>query len=118
MLGRRLLKWGFHEVKTMQEYTKLTSELKTPYVVDFYASWCGPCKMLWPVLSKLESENGGKWTIIKVDIDEEGVGELIEQHQVAGVPTLAFYKNNSLSHQHTGFVNDADFKKLETQHLL
>ena len=38
-----------------------------PAIIDFYADWCGPCKMMWPIISKFESENGGKWMLIKVD---------------------------------------------------
>ena len=80
MLVRTIGRRCFHEVKDMQELSKLTSELKTPYVLDFYADWCGPCKMLWPVLSKLEADNGGKWTIIKVNVDQEDLAEVIEHH--------------------------------------
>jgi thioredoxin 1 len=81
-----------HAVKNMAEFKKIVGDLKTPYVLDFYADWCGPCKMLTPIITKLEEDSKGKWTLIKVNVDEEELAELVDKHQVQGVPTLAFYK--------------------------
>lgn len=108
----------YHSVKNMEEYKSIVSGLKTPYVVDFTASWCGPCKMLWPVLEKREAEASGKWTIIKVDVDLEELSEVVNDHSVSGVPTLAFYKGNQKLFQRSGYVDDAGFKKLEAQYLV
>ena len=102
----------YHSVKNMEEFNKLVGGLKTPYVIDFYADWCQPCKMLTPIITKLEEENGGKWALIKVDVDEEAMGELVEQHQIAGVPTLAFYKDNQKNHQVSGAPNKAGLQEL------
>jgi thioredoxin len=109
--------YRYHEVKTVAEYNQLISSLKTPFVVDFYASWCGPCKSLWPVITKRESESNGKWTIIKVDIDLEELASIVNDHQVTGVPTLAFYKEGQKTFQRAGFADDAAFKKLEEKYL-
>ena len=59
----------YHTVQNMEEFQKVTSSLKTPYIVDFYADWCQPCKMLMPVIEKREKESGGKWALIKADVD-------------------------------------------------
>lgn len=107
----------YHEVKTLAEFNTLVASIKTPYVLDFYASWCGPCKMLWPVVQKRESESNGKWTLIKVDIDIEDLANIVNDHQIVGVPTLAFYKDNKKIYQRTGFADDAAFKKLEEKYL-
>lgn len=76
----------------MKEFKKLVKELNVPYVIDFYADWCGPCKALTPTILKLEKEADGKWALLKVNVDEEDMADLVEKHQVSGVPTLAFYK--------------------------
>jgi thioredoxin 1 len=104
--------YRFHAVKDMAELNKLLPTIKTPYVLDFTASWCGPCKMLWPVISKREAEANGKWTIVKIDVDLEELAEVVTAHQVAGVPTLAFYKDNQKIYQRSGFSDDAAFREL------
>lgn len=74
--------------------------------------------MLWPILERVEKGNGGKWTIIKIDCDNQELQPLAEQHRVAGIPTLAFYKDGKLVHQKSGFSDQAAFKKLEEKYLL
>ena len=62
-----------------------------PVLVDFYADWCGPCKMQSPILREISEELGGKARIIKIDVDKnQGVAS---RFQVRGVPTLILFKN-------------------------
>ena len=63
-------------------------------VVDFWASWCGPCRMLEPHLQRLASVYPGRVKVVKVDVDEEA--DLAQQFQIRSVPTLFLYKNGSL----------------------
>ncbi|MDR1210358.1 MAG: thioredoxin [Clostridiales bacterium] len=67
----------------------LRSEL--PVMVDFYAEWCGPCKMLAPAVEELSRENEGKVKIVKVDIDQSS--NVAYQYNIRSVPTLMFFKN-------------------------
>lgn len=67
----------------------LKSEL--PVLVDFYATWCGPCKMIAPVISKIAEEYKGKVKVGKVNVDEEN--ELAMKYQIQNIPTLILFKD-------------------------
>ena len=63
-------------------------------LVDFFATWCGPCKMLGPVLEDLGKELEGKAKIIKVDIDQSG--DLADEFRISSVPTMILFKDNKI----------------------
>ena len=62
-----------------------------PVLVDFWASWCGPCKMLSPVISKLSEEYSGKIKVCKVNVDDEGA--LAAQNAIVSIPTVILFEN-------------------------
>ena len=86
-------------------------------MLDFFASWCGPCKILWPVVSKSEKEFEGKWTLIKIDVDNEDLSDIVSRHNITGVPTLAFYKGPQKVFQKTGVPSEGEFKALIDKHF-
>lgn len=63
----------------------------TPVLVDFHATWCGPCKMQAPILKEVSSEVNGKAKILKIDVDKNQ--QLANRYQVRGVPTLILFRN-------------------------
>jgi len=71
-------------------------------VVDFFATWCGPCKMLAPVLEGLSSDMEGKAKFIKVDIDQSL--DLASQYQISSVPTMVIFKDGEKVEQLVGFL--------------
>jgi len=78
---------------------------KEPVAVDFYAEWCGPCKMLAPVLEKFSQTYEGKVKVAKVDVDSNP--ELAGRFRIRGVPTMIFFKDGKVVDQVVGLLPPA-----------
>lgn len=77
-----------------------------PVLVDFWATWCGPCMMLSPIIAELAEELEGKVKVGKVNVDEQN--ELAMQYRVASIPTLLLFKNGELAKTSVGFMPKSD----------
>ena len=82
------------------EQEVLKSDL--PVVVDFWATWCGPCQMLAPVLAEVAEELEGQYKVGKVNVDEEM--ELALAHQISNIPTLLLFKDGKVIDKMMGFL--------------
>lgn len=80
-------------------------EIKNPILVDFWASWCGPCRMLSPMIDSLAEEYDGKIAVGKVNVDEQG--DLAAQFGIASIPTVIIFKDGAEVKRLIG-VHDAD----------
>ena len=81
-----------------------------PVLVDFFATWCGPCKMMAPILEDLKKRVGDAVTIIKVDVDKNP--QTAQHFQVQGVPTLILFKNGKPLWRQAGVVAAKDLEKI------
>ena len=79
-------------------------------LVDFWATWCGPCKMLAPVLSEFAEENEEKVKVRKVNVDEQR--ELATKYQISSIPTLLLFKDGSVINNIVGFCSKTELEKL------
>ena len=85
---------------------------ETPVLVDFFATWCGPCKTLGPILDQVKEELGDAIKIVKIDVDKNQ--PLAAKYQVKGVPTMILYKEGKKVWRQSGVVQKEQLKQIIT----
>lgn len=94
---------------TEQNFEKEVLEAAEPVIVDFWATWCGPCKMQAPIFHELAEEVSGV-KFAKLDVDQNM--SLAQRYRVMSIPTLMVFKNGRMAASTTGLQQKADLKKL------
>lgn len=79
-------------------------------LVDFFATWCQPCKMMHPILEQLKAAVGDKLRIIKVDVDKHN--EIAAQYRIQSVPTLMLFRNGEVLYRNSGVMDKAELMAL------
>lgn len=97
----------------MSKFQEIINQDKA-VLVDFFAEWCGPCKMMTPILQDVKDELGDKLSIIKVDVDKNQ--ELAQKYQIMGVPTLMLFKAGEQKWKHSGLLHKDDIVNIINEH--
>jgi thioredoxin 1 len=91
-------------------FEKVVLQAKLPVVVDFWAPWCGPCKMVAPVLDKIAKEQAGKLLVAKVNTDENA--EWAMKYGVQGIPTMLFIADGKVIHRQVGAMPETMLRQV------
>ncbi len=86
---------------TNKNFEEEVFKSEKPVLVDFFATWCGPCQMLAPIITEIAEENGDKIKVAKVNVDEQQ--ELAMKYDVSSIPTLIVFKNGNIANKVVGF---------------
>lgn len=97
----------------MSSFNEIIQQNK-PVLIDFFAEWCGPCKMMSPILSEVKASLGDKVSIIKIDVDKNQ--PLAAKYQVRGVPTLMLFKKGQQLWRQSGVIQKNELIALINNH--
>ena len=95
--------------KILQNKAEFEAAIQGNAIVDFYADWCGPCRMLGPTIEKLATKYEGKITIVKLNVDQ--ISEVAATYGVDTIPTVIFFKNGKQLGRTIGFQGEGVFEQ-------
>lgn len=100
---------------TDEEFEEKVLKSSIPVIVDFWAPWCGPCRMVAPTLDKLAKEHAGELLVAKVNTDEHS--NWASRYQVQGIPTMLFIANGKLVHRQVGALPEPMLREVVGEFL-
>ena len=102
------------KIKVMSNFKQLINS-EQPVLVDFFAEWCGPCKMMKPVLEEVAKKVEGKARILKVDIDKNQ--KAAAQYKIQGVPTLILFQGGKIKWRQSGYMDARQLSSVLEKHI-
>lgn len=100
---------------TSEDFEKEVLQSETPVLVDFWAEWCGPCKMLAPTVDAIAAEYAGKLKVLKLDVDKDPV--IAAKYGIMSIPTLIIFKNGEVAEQIVGMMPKPKIEEKIASHL-
>ncbi|MBP2624915.1 MAG: thioredoxin [Nitrosopumilaceae archaeon] len=98
------------KIKDLKNWESSVIDSKIPVFVDFWAEWCGPCRMIGPIVEELSTEYDGKINFVKVNVDESN--ELASKYNIFSIPTLLIFNNGKLIDQQVGAASKESYKNM------
>ncbi|KAL0080623.1 thioredoxin 2-like protein [Phycomyces blakesleeanus] len=98
---------------TSKDFDELVTKANHPVIVDFYADWCGPCKMLGPILTKVVAENPAV-TLVKIDVDENT--DIASKYRIAALPTVIAFNGDKVVDQFVGMRGKPQLEEFVKKH--
>jgi len=100
---------------TNDTFEEVVLKSEIPVVVDFWASWCGPCRMVAPIMEELANEFEGRVKIAKVNVDDQG--ELAAKFRIMSIPTIMIFKGGQMVEKVIGARTKEEFAKMLENHI-
>lgn len=100
---------------TDESFEKIVMQSELPVIVDFWAPWCGPCKMVAPMLEKLAKEQDGKLIVAKINTDDHA--EWMQKFGIQGIPTLLFVSGGKVVHRQVGALPERMLREAVNQFM-
>jgi thioredoxin 1 len=100
---------------TKENFDQEITQATQPVVIDIFATWCGPCQQMTPIVAELEKEFGSKYKFVKINVDE--AREISIQYGVTSIPTFVFIKDGQVKSKATGYMSKEDLLSRITEAL-